>query len=105
MNFTTEQSLIITRGDSFPMSATMKQGGKVVNITGAVITFEFKPKAGGAVQTITAAIVSATAGTVTFTPDAGMFDVEGEYLYRIKRVQNGKTYTHSKGKMRIESEW
>ena len=70
-------------------TATVKDGGVVVNLTGATpIDFLFNPP-GGAIKSKTGTIVSASAGTVQYTTIAGDLDTPGAWTLQVKITTSG----------------
>ena len=64
-------------------TATVKDGGTVVDITGATIRFLFNPP-GGDVKDKLGVLLVAASGTVTYTLVANDIDVPGSWTVQVK---------------------
>lgn len=87
-------SLSRVRGDTYPIEASIKINGEVVDLTGSTMKLSFRAKDGVDVETIVGVLDVDVIGKVTFTPDATDFDVVGEYIFDIQREYNGIVSTH-----------
>jgi len=84
-----------TRGDNYPIEATIKINGVVVNLTGSVLVFSYIKDDEVTPSAIAGVIVSPTAGTVMFTPTVTDFTKAGTYRYDIQRISGGVVTTHA----------
>lgn len=87
------------RGDNYPITATIKLNGTIVDLTGAIVTFSYYESTN--VRTIAGTITTPSNGIVTFLPSASDFQLVGNFPFDIQRVQGGYTYTHLKGSITI----
>jgi len=89
------------RGDNYPIIATLKFNGKVVNLTNSTVNFSFKLREieDDAVETIiNIEGVNEGNGVVKFSPTEAQMGVSGEYIYDIqRRTDDGIVSTHLSG--------
>lgn len=93
-----------TRGDTYPMTATLKVNGVVVDLTGSAVTFGYIKDGDTASKTIGGVISDAINGVVQFTPTAEDFTIAGTFKYDIQRVTGTVKTTHLKGQLILEDD-
>jgi len=100
-------SVTITRkrGDTYPIEATIKINGELVDLSGSVMKFSFKPSDGsGTVTTIDGVLSTTELGKVIFTPTENDMAVAGKYLFDIQRSNGGIIATHLSGMLLLEGD-
>lgn len=90
------------RGDNYPITATIKVNGELIDLTGSTMTFSYKSDS----ETKRSIIGTLTGnkGEVEFYPAAEDLQVAGKYLFDIQREIGGIISTHLRGTMLLEDD-
>jgi hypothetical protein len=90
------------RGDTYPISATIKVNGEPIDITGSTIVFSFSDlEDTPTIISINGVLEDPENGIVRFDPSPTDFDTVGTYKYDIQRTQDGYISTHAVGRLEI----
>jgi len=90
------------RGDNYPITATIKVNGKLIDLTGSIMTFSYKSNS-EAKRSINGTLTQ-NKGEVEFYPAAEDFQVAGKYQFDIQREIGGIISTHLRGTMLLEDD-
>ncbi len=90
------------RGDNYPITATIKVNGELIDLTGSTMTFSYK--SGSEAKKSIDGSLTANKGEVEFYPDATDFQIAGQYLFDIQREIGGIISTHLRGTMLLEED-
>lgn len=80
----------------YPITATLKANGVIVDLTGSTVTIWLRNRATGVLKVSGAActVSSPTTGQVSYTPSSGDVDTSGSYDVEFKQARGDGTMIH-----------
>ena len=74
------------------ITATIKDGTTIVDVSGSVVTFVFRKPTGATVTETGTFVTDGTDGQVKYTSEANFFDVRGRWQYQAKVVEGSNQW-------------